>query len=137
MEWDWKLEEIDTARAKRASKVKLESIEVNGEQATADVVDEASGEIVYHTMLDDCDCQDFRFNTKGNKPCKHILALAMAVGIVNKNGYTPEQQRLVDIDALKERIAVAAGYYHVFHESVMNNSEYDAMKAELYKLQHM
>lgn len=135
MDWEWELDEIDPARAKRASKVRLEDIKVDGQQASADVVEEKTGEIVYHATLDDCDCQDFRFNTKGNKPCKHILALAMAVGIVNQGGYTPDQQLVLDIAALKERIATASGYYHVFHESTVTNSAYDAMKQELARLE--
>jgi len=36
---------------------------------------------VYHTTLSSCTCPDFKFNTKGTKPCKHMYALALEFGL--------------------------------------------------------
>lgn len=135
MKWEWQLIDIDPGRAKRAAKIRLSNVEVNGQKASADVVDEKTGEIVYECTLSKCSCEDFHMNTRGRKPCKHILALGMAVGVINKDGYTPDQQLTLDIAALRDRIATASGFYHVFHEPTVSDSAYDAMKQELARLQ--
>lgn len=37
----------------------------------------------YNTTLSHCDCQDFKYNKKGQAPCKHIYRLAIELGLID------------------------------------------------------
>lgn len=131
MEWKWTKEQLEPGRIARARKVELSNVVVNIplSECHAECVSGSTGE-VYHVSLQDCTCRDF---TVGKKPCKHMIALAIQAGILNSNGMTMEQAAKSFTDELAVKVALASGYYHVYHRPIMADAEYDALKYELWK----
>lgn len=131
--WVW--QSVDENRVKNAIKIAKASVHLNRTEEEATIEsspDRKTGEIVAHVVtLTSCSCQDFNINNRGEKPCKHIIRLGMELGILNQNGLTPEQQREKDVIELRDRIARASGYYHVFHSPICTDEVYDQMKKSL------
>ena len=133
MEWNWP--KADEGRIKRASTVKFRSVHPElGPIAYAI----GSGSDDYLVTLHDCTCSDFFMSAAKSKPqpCKHMLAMAMTQGILNKNGNTPEQQREEDIKSLRNQVASAYGYYYHFHAPLMSDEAYDKLKRQLSELEN-
>jgi len=122
MKWNWP--ETDLRRAERARSIKVLSIDrVNCSLESIG----SSGE-VYKTSLNTCTCRDF---TCRRTVCKHIIRLAMELGILNEFGRTEEQQRAAEIADSQNKLALWYGYYHLFHTSVATDAEYDSLKQKL------
>lgn len=137
--WVW--QSVDENRVRNALKIAKDLVHLDGEKAEASIEsspDRKTGEIITHVVtLARCSCQDFNVNNHGEKPCKHIIRLGMELGIINENGLTPEQQREKDIIELRDKIARASGYYHVFHSPICTDNTYDRMKERLTYLETM
>lgn len=123
MEWKWDIAD-DIKKVERSRKVKIDTIDQD--HLCGKFVGSA-GEI-YQTTLDECTCFDF---VKTNSFCKHMLRLAMELGLVNTNGRTEEQQHAVDLSNAKNTLALCYGHYHLFGESILSDEEYDALKQKL------
>ena len=73
---------VDPSRLSRALEAAMTPISVEdgtGTFASADGV-------LYYANLEDCSCPDFRFNQKMQKPCKHIIRMAMLAGEYSSAG---------------------------------------------------
>ena len=118
---DWN--NIDPKRLKAAASTKLLSLDPKTQTA----VFEGSSPQPYTTTRSNCSCAHHR---KTGEICKHMVRLAQELGILNVNeqGLSPEQQFRSDIDSLRDKIALASGYYYVFHAPIMGNDEYDSLK---------
>lgn len=127
--WTWK--EIDGNKARRAKAVKLQSV-LSSPDPKAEAVSKSTGE-VYDVSLNSCTCKDFAIH-HGHEPCKHMVALAMRLSILNENGLTLPQQSKIDLENLRDEIAIAYGYYYVFHKQLYSNQEYDSLKKKYAEL---
>lgn len=119
--WNWEVRESSLKKAVEFKPAEIQSIDkskpfivINGHTAN----------------LDECDCQDFIKSKGGVHACKHMIRLAIELGVINKSGNTPEQQYAADKHEYRNVIAMAYGRYHLFHEPLMTDEEYDKMKAE-------
>lgn len=118
MSWIWK--EVLEADYNNALKTKPDQI---ADSAAVAYFDGKHGE--YHCTLTHCDCQQFTLRLKGKHPCKHIIALGLAVG-----AYDPAADlRRFEAEKIAGQLASAFGYYHLFHAPVMADAEYDRLKA--------
>ena len=97
MLWAWDIGD-DIKKLERAKKVKIDVIDRENNKGK---FIGSSGEI-YRTNLLECTCVDFSVKKTF---CKHMLRLAMELGVVNSNGRTPEQQEEYD-RRRKNRVAV-------------------------------
>ena len=128
MEWIWNFEDIEEGRFTRSRKLK--PVELNRENGSG-VFEGSEG--TYTCTLTHCTCQDFQYRLHGAQPCKHILSLGAAL-----KAYDPDAvARRFEAEELKRCLAMAYGYYHLFHEPVLSNKDYDSMKARLAKIQSM
>ena len=119
MAWIWEMNSIDERRFTRALKEKPASIDGQTEKASFDG-DHGS----YTCTLSHCDCQDFTMRLKGKQPCKHILALGIALC-----AYDPDAvKRMFDGRRAVDELSRAYGHYYLFHAPVMADAEYDALK---------
>lgn len=132
MNWTW--EPVDAGRANRALKVKVSSLELSSDDPCATFIGSSGTE--YTCTLDDCTCPDFAINErKGNRqPCKHIIRLAMELGILNKEGRTAGQQLEKDISDLEQKLAIYAWHYYVLDVPDVSDKEYDNLKSEYLNL---
>lgn len=130
MLWNWP--QVDEGRAQRARKLKFEELDLE----TPFGVIQGSSPEPYQCTLQACTCKDFAmYKAKGTpQPCKHMIALAMKLGILSENGLTPPQQREADIAALRDKLASAYGYYYLFESPIISDKEYDKSKATLAEL---
>lgn len=122
-EWNWTKDQLDQGRVERARKIKLANVVCNNEECCAECVSKSSGE-VYRVSLGGCTCRDF---TVGKKPCKHMIALAMAAGFIDKQGLTPKEK----VESWKCELAKAYGYFYLFKKRIMSDEEYDRLKYEI------
>nr|DAL33523.1 MAG TPA_asm: hypothetical protein [Caudoviricetes sp.] len=76
-------ENIDEKRKKSALAAEMTPLEVNLSNKTGKFV--GSDGSIYDTTLEDCSCMDFAFNN-GEIACKHILRLAMELGLIPSEG---------------------------------------------------
>lgn len=120
----WKWQEIEAAKVERAKKVKLLATDPDTQQAECVG---SSGEI-YKTTLNSCTCIDYARN---HNACKHMVRLAMEVGILNEKGKTVEQQQAFDLMEAKNALALWYGYYYLFQKRIVSDVEYDALKQKL------
>lgn len=123
MKWIWKVSVIDEGRFERAKKETPSSID--GEAA---VFEGSHG--TYHCTLSNCNCQDFQLRLKGQQPCKHILALGIAVGAYNADAIGKRFELL----RIRDRLASAYGHYYLFDHPVLSDAEYDTLKEESKRL---
>ncbi len=128
--WNWP--PTDEGRAKRASKLKFEELDL---EAPFGVIQGSDPE-PYQCTLQSCTCKDYYIcRAKGiPQACKHMIALGMKVGLLNENGLTPPQQREADIAALRAKLASAYGYYYLFDSPIISDKEYDESKSTLAEL---
>lgn len=129
--WPWNYKNpgyIDKGRLARAEKTKIISKVSNDDECYATF--EGSGGAVYETTFSECTCKDFALS-HGEMPCKHIIRLALDEEVINSLGNTEDQQRKADYANLREHIAKAYGYYYHFHEPIVSDNEYNAMKNKL------
>lgn len=126
MKWEWPAPVA--SRVKSAKSVKLDTISYeNGEPYT--IAHGSKGER-YNVSLHACDCAFFS-RKRGSEPCKHMVRLAMDLNLLNNNSTIVEET----IQKLKDKIALAAGYYYVFNDPIMSDSLYDLLKSDLKYLQ--
>lgn len=119
MDWIWEMNTIDEGRFTRAQKEKPVSVD---DQVGKGHFEGSHGS--YTCTLSHCDCQDFTMRLKGQQPCKHILALGIALG-----AYDPAAvQRMFDGQRAINTLSRAYGRYYLFHAPVMEDAEYDALK---------
>lgn len=124
---EWELN--DTKKIQRAKTVNLFS--VNAGNCLSDCCAECIGSsgVHYHVTLERCDCIDYARN---RKPCKHMIRLAMEVKAINEYGLTRAQEYDRWVSDLARKVALAAGYYHVFKHPIISDKEYNALKYELW-----
>lgn len=122
MTWKWTVN--DEKRVERARKIK--DISIDQEHRTMECVG-STGE-VYHVSLESCTCMDF---SRKKDACKHMIRLAMELGILNSAGYSAEQQRSMDLLEAKGKLAYWYGCYYLFNDPVVSDREYDALKQKL------
>lgn len=127
MKWTWG--STDAPRATRATKVKVLSTN-GGEKPSIEC--EGSEGTHYFATLEACSCPDFSINQKKGKPtaCKHMVRLAMHLGLLNKDGLTPRDQFLADYRQREDYLARCAWYYYVLDEPFVSDAEYDKLKGE-------
>lgn len=128
MNWEWG--QVEAGRAARALKVKVVSMDLNSDDPSA--VFAGSSGARYTCTLDDCSCPDFSINErKGQRqPCKHMIRLAMELGILNREGRTVQQQTKQDLSELEHRLAIYAWHYYVLDDPDVSDNEYDRLKAQ-------
>ena len=101
----------------------------------AEMCDANKSNIVHTTTLRTCSCEAYKYREKlGRGPCKHMVRLAMELGLVNENGCTPEEQLAEDIRNVEARLALTAGFYHVIHQPLIADEEYDRLKTSYLEL---
>lgn len=127
MEWKWG--STDAPRAARAGKVKVVSI---NDGAKPSIECEGSDGARYYATLESCTCPDFNINLKKAKPtaCKHMVRLAMSLGVLNQDGLTERDKFLKDYQDLESRLAKCAWYYYVLHTPLISDKEYDGLKKQ-------
>ena len=127
--WSWDVP--DEGRVNRSKKVKFSSI-VHTENEISGQCFGSHGEL-YRVTLKDCSCVDFSKNKK-MQPCKHMIALAMQCNILNNNGLTHDQDYDRVVEQLAIKVALAAGYYHVFDKPIISDVAYATLKYELWDM---
>lgn len=121
MIWTWKNEDIDESRFNRIAEI--EPSKIDRDNLTA-MFNGKNG--VFCCTLASCECQDFRMRLRGKGPCKHILLLGVELG-----AYDPEKlKRYFEGKKVADQLSLAYGKYHLFHDPIMSNDDYDAMKRE-------
>lgn len=118
--------DIDEERVERAKKVHVFS--VNKETKSAECIG-SKGER-YNTTLNSCQCGDY---IRRQAVCKHMIRLAMELGLLNSHGRTDEEQQAMDISEAKEKLAYWYGCYYLLNERVVSDAEYDALKEKVKK----
>ena len=124
--WNWEIRESSLKKAVKYQSADILSIDKNKPL----IVIKGSKKDAHTANLEECDCTDFRMVQGGVHACKHMIRLAIELGIINKSGNTPKQQYAADKQECRDAIAMAYGRYHLFHEPLMTDEEYDKMKAE-------
>lgn len=126
MSWNWGA--VEPGRAARALKVKVVSFDLAGNDPSAKFIGSTGAE--YICTLDDCTCPDFSNNEKKGKrqPCKHMIRLAMEMGILNKEGRTSEEQDAHDLARMEQSLALYAWRYYVLNSPDISDGEYDDLK---------
>ena len=126
-QWNWPT--VDAGRADRAKKEKIISKDLNADNPSL-IIKGSGGE--YRATLSHCTCKDFSINANKGEPiaCKHMVRLAMELGILNANGLTADEQRQVDISNLETRLALYAWHYYVLNSPDVSDKEYDALKTQ-------
>lgn len=122
MEWNWS--EIDARKAERARSVRV--FTMDKERRSMECVG-STGEI-YTATLESCTCKDFSINRSA---CKHMVRLAMELGVLDEHGRNAEQQQVFDRTEAMARLAYWYGCYYLFDSPVVSNDEYDALKSRL------
>lgn len=122
MSWNWP--EIDKKKVERAKSVKI--LTLDKENCALECI--GSGGEIYQVSLSSCTCTDF---ARKHDACKHMIRLAMELGILNESGNTMEQQREVDLFIAKHDLAYWFGCYYLFNSPVVSDDEYDALKRKL------
>ncbi len=83
----WSDEINNTAREnksfEKALKMDMENIMMLDKEKQTAVFYAGEDTEDYNTTLSHCDCQDFRYNKKGQAPCKHIYRLALECGLID------------------------------------------------------
>ena len=126
MKWSWG--PVDTEKVKRAKKVKLHSIDADKNEGQAIG---SSGEL-YDVTLQTCTCKIFAIDMQKGKPapCKHIVKLAMELGILDNEGQTADEKELRDFDALEQRLMKCAWYFWQRGERIISDDEYDDLMGQ-------
>lgn len=75
---------VDGSRKSKALTIDLTPVLLDREKQCAEFLG-SSGDI-YETDLRRCSCSDFSFNLQGQKPCKHMIRLAMELGLYPSDG---------------------------------------------------
>ena len=125
--WSWPLP--DEGRVKRAKSVSLFAL-TRTESGPSAQCKGSTGQ-VYHVTLQDCTCVDFM---KNKQPCKHMIRLAIGLGLLDQNGRTQEQSNYEIGKDLVTRIASAYWYYYVVDAPIIPDVEYDSLKRQLFTL---
>lgn len=130
MEWTWG--SSDAPRAARAAKVKVNALHREEPPSIECIGSEGKH---YFATLEDCTCTDFSINQMKKKPaaCKHMVRLAMELNLLNKDGLTPRDQFLFDLEEAENRLAKYAWYYYVLDAPLISDAEYDDLKAKYMK----
>lgn len=128
MEWTWG--STDKKRAEKAAKIKI--LNLRKDDASPSLECEGSKGEHYYVTLNSCTCNDF-YNHGSKTACKHMVCLAMQLGLLNKDGLTPHDQFLKDYQQLEDYLARCAWYYYVLDSPLISDAEYDELKAEYMK----
>lgn len=112
---------IDEERVARAKKVTISSVD---EKAQSAECVGSKGER-YLTTLNSCQCGDY---IRKRAVCKHMIRLAMELGLLNEYGRTSEDQRDFEIRETKKKLAYWYGCYYLLKEPVVSDAEYNALK---------
>lgn len=89
---------IDERRSKSALAADLTPLDLNLEEGEASFAGSAG---VYSAGLDQCSCMDFHINQNREAPCKHMIRLAMELGLLPSHG------KKSDLDAAQYRVALS------------------------------
>ena len=119
---------IKPARVTAAKTAHLVSVDKDAQTAVFLSSDNLSH---YETSLARCDCTYF---ISKYDLCKHMVRLAMELGIVNSEGRTPRAQYEYDYSRLRDLIARAYGYARFFQEPVMSEDEFAQYVREYHEL---
>lgn len=80
----------------------------------------------YHTTLEACECVSYFVNR--DTPCKHMVRLAMELGILDSNGFTPKSKVMHDLSEIRTKLTFAFANYYLFDEPSISDKEYDKLK---------
>lgn len=132
--YKWNYLDTDERTLKAAKKEKPENLRTDDPYA---FFVGRSGE--YDTTLSSCTCLDFIINRRdGRTACKHIVRLAMELGMIDENGSFTDMAELNDgirrqfLRRDMEKLAFAAGMYHLYGERQMSDKEYDSLKCSVF-----
>lgn len=126
MEFDY--DHIKPARVNGAHSATLVSIDRKKRTAVFLSSDKVTH---YHTSLKKCECTYF---VSKYDLCKHMVRLAMELGVVNSEGRTPRAQFEYDYERLRNQIALAYGYAKYFEEPIMSEKAFESAVNEYRKL---
>ena len=131
MNWEWDSVKSDAGMLKKAKEVKILSLKMDDNDLYATFQGEKGEE--YTTTLDDCSCpQKSRF--KPAQACKHMVRLAMEVGVLDANGRT-EQERFEDeVNDLETDLAKWAWYYYQLKKPLVTDAIYTASKRKYFEM---
>ena len=122
MPWNWS--ELDKKRVERASSVNVLNIDV--ENSAMECL--GSGGEIYQVSLTSCTCIDF---ARKHEACKHMIRLAMELGILDESGNTMQPPRETELFLAKQDLAYWFGCYYLLNSPVVSDDEYDALKRKL------
>lgn len=84
---------VDPSRLARALEPNMTPLDIEDGTGTF-----ASGEgVLYYANLEDCSCPDFRYNQRMQKPCKHIIRMAMEEGVYPSSGIKSDRQEALSM----------------------------------------
>lgn len=119
---------IKPARVTAAKTAHLVSVDKDAQTAVFLSSDNLSH---YETSLSRCDCTYF---ISKYDLCKHMVRLAMELGVVNSEGRTPRAQYEYDYSRLRNQIALAYGYAKYFEEPIMSERAFESAVNEYREL---
>lgn len=119
---------IKPARVTAAKTAHLVSVDKDAQTAVFLSSDNLSH---YETSLARCDCTYF---ISKYDLCKHMVRLAMELGVVNSEGRTPRAQFEYDYERLRNQIALAYGYAKYFEEPIMSERAFESAVNEYREL---
>lgn len=82
--------QVDEYRKRKALSAELTPVSIDEKAQTAKFA--GSEGDVYNTSLDTCTCVDFTMNLGGYSPCKHMIRLAMELGLYPDDGIVRDQK---------------------------------------------
>lgn len=121
----WSYDNLPKTRIQGAKAAHMISIDRDARKAI--FVSSTLPKAYYSATLDRCGCTYYR--TKGG-PCKHMVRLAMELGEITPDGITFERQAESDFKDLCDALALAYGYYHLLHDPIMSDSDYDMLRKQ-------
>ena len=119
---------IKPARVTAAKTAHLVSVDKDAQTAVFLSSDNLSH---YETSLARCNCTYF---ISKYDLCKHMVRLAMELGVVNSEGRTPRAQFEYDYERLRNQIALAYGYAKYFEEPIMSERAFESAVNEYREL---
>lgn len=122
-------DKILPSRLKSSKSTHLESID---KSVPCAVFRSSDGDDTYHTTLENCECVSYFVNR--DTPCKHMVRLAMEIGIIDADGFTPSSRRQHDLSEMRTQLSFAFANYYLFDDPTISDREYDALKQRYYAL---
>lgn len=144
MKWEWG--SVTRKRYAAAMKTKPEEMTITDDECYGKF--EGSEGEIYKTDLNACGCKSFAIG-HGRYPCKHMIRLAIEANLINQSNIEPDEavhtakekphqinlddavQKAKDDKAVKDIVALAYGYYHLYGEKLIPDESYDLFKTYL------